>query len=30
MKIRDKKSKEFLISAYQSYLFNKWLSKELS
>ncbi len=29
MKIRDKKSKEFLISAYQSYLFNKWLSKRV-
>ncbi len=26
LKIRDKKTKEFLIGSYQSYLFNKWLS----
>ena len=29
LKIRDRKSKEFLISAYQSYLFNNWLSKRI-
>jgi len=28
-KIRDKKMREFLISAYQSYLFNGWLSKRI-
>jgi tRNA pseudouridine13 synthase len=26
LKIRDKKTREFLIGSYQSYLFNKWLS----
>ena len=29
LKIRDKKKKEFLMGAYQSYLFNKWLSKRM-
>ena len=29
LKIRDKKKREFLISAYQSYLFNNWLSKRM-
>ncbi len=29
LKIRDKKTREFLISAYQSYLFNGWLSKRM-
>ena len=29
LKIRDRKSREFLISAYQSYLFNQWLSKRI-
>jgi len=29
LKIRDRKKREFLISAYQSYLFNKWLSKRV-
>jgi len=28
-KCRDKKMKEFLISAYQSYLFNGWLSRRI-
>jgi tRNA pseudouridine13 synthase len=29
IKIRNKKTKEFLIGAYQSYLFNQWLSKRM-
>ena len=29
LKIRDKKTKEFLMGAYQSYLFNAWLSKRM-
>ena len=28
-KVRDRKMREFLISAYQSYLFNEWLSKRI-
>ena len=28
-KMRDRKSREFLVSAYQSYLFNNWLSKRV-
>jgi tRNA pseudouridine13 synthase len=27
--IRDKKTREFLIGSYQSYLFNQWLSKRM-
>ncbi len=29
LKIRDRKRREFLISSYQSYLFNNWLSKRI-
>ena len=29
LKIRDRKTKEFLMGAYQSYLFNQWLSKRM-
>jgi len=29
LKIRDRKTKTFLINAYQSYLFNHWLSKRI-
>ena len=29
LKIRDRKKREFLISAYQSYLFNSWLAKRI-
>ncbi len=29
LKIRDRKTKSFLINAYQSYLFNSWLSKRV-
>ena len=29
LKMRDRKNREFLISAYQSYLFNHWLSKRI-
>jgi len=29
LKIRDRKTKEFLIGSYQSYLFNHWLSKRI-
>ncbi|SFV71731.1 tRNA pseudouridine 13 synthase [hydrothermal vent metagenome] len=29
LKIRDRKTKEFLIGSYQSYLFNAWLSKRM-
>lgn len=29
LKIRDRKTKEFLMGAYQSYLFNGWLSKRM-
>ena len=29
LKIRDKKMRTFLINAYQSYLFNNWLSKRI-
>ena len=29
-RLKDKKMNEFLISAYQSYLFNNWLSKRIS
>jgi len=29
LKIRDRKKREFLINAYQSYLFNNWLSKRI-
>jgi tRNA pseudouridine13 synthase len=29
LKIRDRKSREFLVGSYQSYLFNNWLSKRV-
>ncbi len=29
LKIRDRKTKEFLMGSYQSYLFNNWLSKRM-
>ncbi|SFV69094.1 tRNA pseudouridine 13 synthase [hydrothermal vent metagenome] len=29
LKIRDRKTKEFLMGSYQSYLFNGWLSKRM-
>ncbi|HHS92627.1 MAG TPA: tRNA pseudouridine(13) synthase TruD [Campylobacterales bacterium] len=29
LKIRDKKKRTFLLNAYQSYLFNQWLSKRI-
>jgi tRNA pseudouridine13 synthase len=29
LKIRDRKTKEFLIGSYQSYLYNNWLSKRI-
>ena len=29
LKIRDRKTREFLIGSYQSYLFNHWLSKRM-
>ena len=29
LKIRDRKTKEFLVGSYQSYLFNNWLSKRM-
>ena len=29
LKIRDKKTKEFLVGAYQSYLFNAWLCRRM-
>ncbi len=29
LKMRDRKTKSFLINAYQSYLFNSWLSKRM-
>ncbi|RLA66975.1 MAG: tRNA pseudouridine(13) synthase TruD, partial [Epsilonproteobacteria bacterium] len=29
LKMRDKKTKEFLMGSYQSYLFNNWLSKRM-
>ena len=29
LKIRDRKTKEFLMGSYQSYLFNQWLSKRM-
>jgi len=29
LKIRDRKTREFLMGAYQSYLFNAWLSKRM-
>ena len=29
MKMRDRKTKEFLMGSYQSYLFNNWLSKRM-
>ena len=29
IKMRDKKTREFLMGAYQSYLFNKWLAKRM-
>ncbi len=29
-KVRDRKMREFLISAYQSYLFNHWLSRRIA
>jgi tRNA pseudouridine13 synthase len=29
LKIRDKKTREFLVGSYQSYLFNNWLSKRM-
>ena len=29
LKIRDRKTREFLIGSYQSYLFNNWLSKRI-
>ena len=29
LKMRDRKNRAFLISAYQSYLFNNWLSKRI-
>jgi tRNA pseudouridine13 synthase len=30
LKIRDRKTREFLISSYQSYLFNSWLAKRVT
>jgi len=30
LKLRDKKKREFLISSYQSYLFNQWLAKRIN
>ena len=30
LKLRDKKKREFLISSYQSYLFNQWLAKRVN
>jgi len=29
LKIRDRKTREFLVGSYQSYLFNRWLSKRM-
>ena len=29
LKIRDRKTRDFLIGSYQSYLFNQWLSKRI-
>jgi tRNA pseudouridine13 synthase len=29
LKIRDRKTREFLIGSYQSYLFNQWLAKRM-
>ncbi|MBD3790270.1 MAG: tRNA pseudouridine(13) synthase TruD [Campylobacterales bacterium] len=29
LKIRDKKTREFLLGSYQSYLFNQWLAKRM-
>ncbi|RUM73677.1 MAG: tRNA pseudouridine(13) synthase TruD [Sulfurovum sp.] len=29
LKMRDKKTREFLMGSYQSYLFNQWLSKRM-
>ncbi len=29
IKMRDKKTREFLMGAYQSYLFNRWLAKRM-
>jgi len=29
LKMRDRKKREFLVSAYQSYLFNNWLSRRI-
>lgn len=29
LKMRDRKTREFLMGAYQSYLFNKWLAKRM-
>jgi tRNA pseudouridine13 synthase len=29
LKVRDRKTREFLMGAYQSYLFNHWLSKRM-
>ena len=29
LKMRDRKTKEFLMGSYQSYLFNQWLSKRM-
>ncbi len=29
LKMRDRKKKEFLMGSYQSYLFNKWLSRRM-
>lgn len=29
LKMRDRKTREFLMGSYQSYLFNKWLSKRM-
>ena len=29
LKMRDKKTREFLMGSYQSYLFNKWLAKRM-
>ncbi len=29
LKIRDRKTRDFLIGSYQSYLFNRWLSKRM-
>ncbi len=29
LKMRDRKKREFLLSAYQSYLFNNWLSRRI-